>query len=118
MTNLRYKTKRFALKTNTIKYILFLGIFLFLAACSTRKNTFLSRNSHALSTKYNILYNGNLALDKGLMDLKSKYQDNFWEILPVERMQITEEQLQPTEAKNPDFEKAEKKQPKRFKSIR
>jgi tetratricopeptide (TPR) repeat protein len=109
MTNLRYKTKRFALKTTTLKYFIFLGIFLFLIACSTKKNTFLSRNSHALSTKYNILYNGNLALDKGLLDLKSKYQDNFWEILPVERMQISEEQLQPNETKNPDFERAEEK---------
>lgn len=109
MTNLRYKTKRFALKTTTIKYFIFLGTFVFLIACSTKKNTFLSRNSHALSTKYNILYNGNLALDKGLLDLKSKYQDNFWEILPVERMQISEEQLQPNEAKNPDFERAEEK---------
>ena len=109
MTNLRYKTKRFALKTTTIKYFIFLGTFVFLIACSTKKNTFLSRNSHALSTKYNILYNGNLALDKGLLDLKSKYQDNFWEILPVERMQISEEQLQPNENKNPDFERAEEK---------
>ena len=109
MTNLRYKTKRFALKTTTIKYFIFLGTFVFLIACSTKKNTFLSRNSHALSTKYNILYNGNLALDKGLLDLKSKYQDNFWEILPVERMQISEEQLQPNESKNPDFERAEEK---------
>ena len=109
MTNLRYKTKRFALKTTTIKYFIFLGTFVFLIACSTKKNTFLSRNSHALSTKYNILYNGNLALEKGLLDLKSKYQDNFWEILPVERMQISEEQLQPNESKNPDFERAEEK---------
>ena len=109
MTNLRYKTKRFALKTTTIKYFIFLGTFVFLIACSTKKNTFLSRNSHALSTKYNILYNGNLALEKGLLDLKSKYQDNFWEILPVERMQISEEQLQPNENKNPDFERAEEK---------
>ncbi|WP_235933285.1 type IX secretion system periplasmic lipoprotein PorW/SprE [Flavobacterium solisilvae] len=97
------------MKTTTIKYFIFLGTFVFLIACSTKKNTFLSRNSHALSTKYNILYNGNLALDKGLLDLKSKYQDNFWEILPVERMQISEEQLQPNEAKNPDFERAEEK---------
>jgi hypothetical protein len=35
-------------------------------ACSTKKNTFLSRNSHALSTKYNILYNGQIGLDKGI----------------------------------------------------
>lgn len=97
------------MKTKQTKYILILGFLFFLIACSTKKNTFLSRNSHALSTKYNILYNGNLALDKGLLDLKSKYQDNFWEILPVERMQISEEQLQPNEAKNPDFERAEEK---------
>ncbi len=109
MMFLRYITKRFALKTNTIKYFIFLGTLIFLIACSTKKNTFLSRNSHALSTKYNILYNGDLALQKGLLDLKSQYQDNFWEILPVERMQISEEQLQPSESKNPDFQRAEEK---------
>jgi len=44
-------------------------------ACSVKKNTFISRNSHALSTKDNILYNGGLALDKGILELKSQYND-------------------------------------------
>jgi hypothetical protein len=83
-----------------------------LFACSTKKNTFLSRNYHALSTKDNILYNGGIALDKGIADLKSQYTDNFWETLPVERMQITQDQMLPGKTKNPNFERAETKSTK------
>ena len=85
---------------------------IFLVACSTRRNNLLSRNSHALSTKYNILYNGGVALDKGVADLKSKYQDNFWEILPVERMQVIKQETDETkgkENKNANFERSETK---------
>lgn len=78
-------------------------------ACSTKKNTFLSRNSHALSTEYNILYNGQLALDKGLLGIKDKNIDNFWQRLPIEQMQFLEETKDTSSAKNPDFALAEKK---------
>ncbi len=81
----------------------------FLIACSTKKNTFLSRNSHALSTKYNILYNGGIGLDKGLQSIKADDHDNFWKLLPIEKMQIDENFSEETKAKNPDFEKAETK---------
>ena len=109
MTFLRYHTKRFALKTNTIKYFIFSGLLIFLIACSTKRNNFISRNSHALSTKDNILYNGGIALDKGVADVKLQNKDNFWEILPVERMQINEDQLLPGNAKNANFDRAETK---------
>ena len=97
------------MKTNTIKYIFLMGLVVLLVACSTRRNTFLSRNSHALSTKYNILYNGGIALDKGIQDVVLQNKDNFWEILPVERMQITEDKMLPGENKNANFERAETK---------
>ena len=97
------------MKITTLKYILIIGILAFLVACSTKKNTFLSRKSHALSTKYNILYNGGIALDKGIADLKLRYKDNFWETLPVERMQVTETQLSQDENRNEDFDRAEEK---------
>jgi Tetratricopeptide repeat len=97
------------LKSTNTKYLFLAGFFVFLAACSTKKNTFLSRNSHALSTKYNILYNGGISLDKGISDLKLQYKDNFWELLPVERMQVSETTLTSTENKNKDFERAETK---------
>jgi hypothetical protein len=97
------------LKTNTIKYLIFTGLLVFLIACSTKKNTFLSRNSHALSTKDNILYNGGIALDKGIEEVKLGNIDNFWKLLPVERMQISEESMLPEENKNANFERAETK---------
>lgn len=85
-------------------------MFLFLLiACSTKKNTFLSRNSHALSTKYNILYNGGIGLDKGLQSIQGNDQDNFWKTLPIEKMQFDESFPDENKAKNPDFEKAETK---------
>lgn len=64
---------------------------------------------HALSTEYNILYNGEIALQAGITELKTQYKDNFWEILPVERMQINQETMLPGDKKNPNFERAETK---------
>jgi hypothetical protein len=82
---------------------------IFFVACSTKKNTFVSRNYNALTTKDNILYNGGVALEKGITDLKSQNKDNFWELLPVERMQIIQEQATESKVKNPNFERAETK---------
>ncbi len=50
-----------------------------------------------------------MALDKGIEDLKLKYNDNFWQILPIERMQITQEEILPGQSKNPNFDRAEEK---------
>jgi hypothetical protein len=52
-----------------------------------------------LSAKDNILYNGGLALDKGVTELKSKYSDNFWQLLPIERMQVVKEKKNFLQAK-------------------
>jgi tetratricopeptide (TPR) repeat protein len=97
------------LKTNTLKYASLLGILILLVACSTKKNNFLSRNSHALSTKYNILYNGQVSLDKGLLSIKDKTQDNFWKRLPIEKMQLSDEKKVGDTTKNADFKRAEDK---------
>lgn len=75
------------LKTSTCKYFLLFGVVGILLACSTKKNSFVNRNYHAVTTEYNVLYNGNLALTAGLTELTATYQDNFWEVLPIERMQ-------------------------------
>ncbi len=100
------------MKRNTYKYLFSIGIVLFLVACSTKRNSFVSRNSHALSTKYNILYNGDIALEKGITDLKSGYNDNFWEVLPVERMQVSKDAILPGQTKNANFDRAEEKSTK------
>jgi len=68
-----------------------------------------NRNSHALSTKYNILYNGGIGLEKGLQSIRANNQDNFWKMLPIEKMQFDENFSEGEKTKNPDFEKAETK---------
>ncbi len=97
------------MKTNTLKYAISGGIIVALAACSTKKDNFVSRSWHAVNTEYNTLYNGGIALETGIDELKSQYVDNFWETLPVERMQSAEETMLPGEQKNPNFERAETK---------
>ena len=78
-------------------------------ACSTKKDALINRNWHALNTKYNVLYNGNIAFEEGRDELNATYQDNYWEILPVERITIREEIILDSENKNPKFEIAEEK---------
>jgi len=97
------------LKTKIIKYTFFTTFLLFLIACSTKRDSFLARNSHALSTKYNVDYNGQIALDKGIQDLKTNSKDNFWKRLPIERMQIIDDNTPGGKTKNPNFEVAETK---------
>lgn len=75
------------MKTSTYKYFILFGTVGFAIACSTKKDSFINRNYHAVTTEYNVLYNGNLALDAGLLEVAGTYQDNFWEVLPIERMQ-------------------------------
>jgi tetratricopeptide (TPR) repeat protein len=82
---------------------------LVLAACGRKKNTFLNRNSHAVATEFNALYNGGVAYEKGKEELSLTYRDNFWEILPVERIELNEDNSLPGESKNPNFNRAEEK---------
>ncbi|RAR71336.1 type IX secretion system periplasmic lipoprotein PorW/SprE [Flavobacterium aciduliphilum] len=96
------------MKKNRLKYTLFTAAFILMVACSTKRNTFVSRNYNALTTKDNILYNGGIALDKGIVELKAQYVDNFWELLPVERMQV-QDAATSNQTKNQNFEKAETK---------
>jgi tetratricopeptide (TPR) repeat protein len=77
--------------------------------CSTRKDTFVNRNWHALNTEFNVLYNGHNALAQGVEKLNSTYVDNYWELLPVERMEISEEIKVAQESSNPNFNRAEEK---------
>lgn len=80
-----------------------------LNSCSVKKDKFINRNWHALNTKYNTLYNGNLAFEVGREELNANYRDDFWEILPVERLEVTDEVKLDSEDNNPNFEIAEEK---------
>lgn len=80
-----------------------------ITSCSRKKNTFISRNYHALSARDNTLFNGYNALEEGRENLNQSYTDNYWEILPIERMQVFEEVTLPGQNKNESFSRAEEK---------
>ncbi len=77
--------------------------------CSRKKNTFLSRNYHAVATEFNTLYNGGLALEEGKFGLIEGFQDNYWDILPIERISFSDEIVFGEENRNPSFLRAEEK---------
>lgn len=87
------------------------GIFvaMLFTACSTKKDAFINRNWHALNTKYNTLYNGNIAFEEGRNTLNETYQDDYFELLPVERLEVSGEIKLDSEDNNPNFLRAEEK---------
>ena len=93
---------------NIFNYIV-VGIIIVLTvtSCSRKKDKFLNRSWHSVNTKYNVLYNGNVALESGKASVIAAYKDNYWEILPVERLQITDDIVSSNKAKNPSIELAE-----------
>ena len=95
---------------NIFNYIV-VGIIIVLTvtSCSRKKDRFLNRAWHSVNTKYNVLYNGNVALESGKTSVIAAYKDNYWEILPVERLQITDDIDFSNKAKNPSIELAEVK---------
>lgn len=95
---------------NKLTYVLgCIFLVIALSGCSTKKDKFINRNWHALGTEYNILYNGELALEQGKKEVANSYNENFWDLLPVERMQVSEEISLPGTVKNASFQLAEEK---------
>ena len=82
---------------------------IFIVGCSRKKDNFVSKNFHAVTAEYNTLFNGHNALEQGKENLATSYIDNYWEVLPIERIQVSEEVLLPGQTKNENFEKAEEK---------
>ena len=81
--------ERFFMKKsyNLLVYIVVVGIIM---SCSTKKDSVINRNFHSLTTKYNVLFNGEQAFEKGLKDIENNYTDNFWKRLPIEPIKFDE----------------------------
>lgn len=74
--------------------------------CSRKKDKFLNKNFHSLTTKYNFLFNGNNLYAEGLVDLENDLRDNFWTLLPIEKFKFYDADEDERET---NFTKAEEK---------
>lgn len=81
----------------------------FALSCSRKKDKFVNRSYHAVTAEFNALYNGYIALEEGRKALNDAYFDNYWDVLPIERMQILEDIVLPGQSKNESFTRAEEK---------
>ncbi len=83
---------------------------LVITSCSRKKDKWLNRNWHAMTTYYNTAFNGKEAFIVGKQNVIDAYQDNYWKQLPVERLELkTAEDIYNGENSNPDFLRAEEK---------
>ncbi|WP_251620448.1 hypothetical protein [Odoribacter lunatus] len=66
-----------------LRGIIYIGIIVLLAGCSTKKNTLFSRQYHQLTTRYNIHFNGNEALKSGIKKMEQNHKEDYTNLLPV-----------------------------------
>ena len=69
------------IKTLHIGYIL-LAVLL-MSACSTKKNTATTRNFHALTTRFNIGFNGSESYREGLENIDKANKDDYTRVIPM-----------------------------------
>lgn len=54
-----------------------------LASCSTQKNTWSTRNYHAMTVRYNVYFNGKNSYNDGIKQLNNSHKDDFSKVLPL-----------------------------------
>ena len=80
-----------------MKYIKKILVFTFLLgvmyACSTKKDTVISRNYHALTSHFNILFNGEEAFEQGLQGIRDSYKDDWFKQLVIEPIEFDDRKM-------------------------
>tara|TARA_B100000900_G_scaffold251847_1_gene214611 strand:+ start:366 stop:2858 length:2493 start_codon:yes stop_codon:yes gene_type:complete len=94
------------LKKLIINIIISFFLVIIIAGCSRKKDKFLNKNFHSLTTKYNFLFNGNNLYAEGLLGLENDIRENFWEFLPIEKFEFYQND---DEDRETSFTRAEQK---------
>ena len=68
-------------------------LLILMISCSVKKDTFVNRSFHGVTTKYNVLFNGEQAYLKGLKEVEDKHQDNFWKRLQIEPITFDDKEV-------------------------
>jgi tetratricopeptide (TPR) repeat protein len=83
-------------------------LILLLFSCSTNRKGLLNKEYHTLTTRYNVLFNGKEAFDIGESILEQAFEDNFYQMLPLEPINLRGENVDQTTIV-PGFDRAEEK---------
>ena len=66
-----------------LPYKIIILLWVFLAACSTQKNTFMNRNYHSITTKFNGYFNANESYREGVARLQNLHEDDYENVLSI-----------------------------------
>ena len=91
------------------KHIFTISILLIFFSCSTKKNKPLNKGFHSIVSSYNILFNGNTSVEEGLLETQDSYSENFWNILPIEKISLSDDIITVDGIENVNFLKGEEK---------
>ena len=69
--------------------------FLFFVSCGTKKNTPVSRNWQAFTTRYNVYFNGKEHYNEQLSDMEDKYEDDYTRRLLIHPAEARVDQKMP-----------------------
>ena len=84
-------TLNIQLRKLTQNISLALLLIILLAGCSRKKDKFLNKGFHSTTTKYNYLFNGNNLLNQGKNEINVSVLDNFWDVLPTEKLSLKQD---------------------------
>ena len=72
-----------------------------------KKDKFLNKKFHSLTTTYNYLFNGENLYSLGSEELNNSVKENFWKLIPIEKYKYIDTDLD--EDRETNFTKAEEK---------
>ena len=71
------------LKNNVKHTFLFLLLVVLISSCSTKKNTWKSRNYQAMTTRFNVYFNGRVSYEQGLKNIQKANIEDYSTIIPM-----------------------------------
>ena len=66
-----------------MRLIVFILSLFVVSSCSTKKKTWVHRQYHNTTAKYNGYFNGNESLKRGVKKIQENHKDDYTTILPI-----------------------------------
>ncbi|MDR3653292.1 MAG: hypothetical protein P4L34_10025 [Paludibacter sp.] len=74
---------KFDLKNHLAHIIFFSLLIIIISGCSTKKNTWFSRDYQAMTTHFNVYYNGDVSYEEGLKNIQKANKEDYSNIIPM-----------------------------------
>jgi len=71
------------LKNLPVYKILIVLLVVLICGCSTKKNTWISRNYQATNTRFNVYFNGSVSYNEGLKNIQKANKEDYSSIIPM-----------------------------------